>query len=163
MISMIVGSVSGGTLNTKIGYYTPLAIVGTCPMCMGNRLLAMFEIHTGAGKWIRLPKMDVPTRLALMLLGTLLGASVFVSAGENVLTNQLVKRLAGAKGVDASMITSGGATSFLQSLQDGVRNTALVAYNEALRGAASLEWMSVKKPAREASAKDGEKETTEKV
>ncbi|KAF4188550.1 hypothetical protein CNMCM7927_001245 [Aspergillus lentulus] len=197
MISMVVGSISGGTLNTKIGYYTPLAIVGTCLMCVGNGLLTTFEVDTGAGKWIgyqilyglglglafqvpnlatqaSLPKRDVPTGLALMLFATLLGASVFVSAGENVLANQLVKRLAGVEGVDTSLITSGGATSLLQSLPDGVRNTALVAYNEALRevfrvgliptclsvlGAAALEWRSVKKPAGKISPENGEKET----
>ncbi|KAE8388978.1 MFS general substrate transporter [Aspergillus alliaceus] len=208
MISMVAGSISGGTLNTKIGYYTPLAIVGTCLMCVGNGLLTTFKVDASAGKWIgyqilyglglglsfqvpnlatqaSLPKTDVPTGLALMLFVTLLGASVFVSAGENVLANQLVKRLAGVKGVDASMIISGGATSLLQSLPDDVRNTALVAYNEALRdvfrvgliptclsvlGAVSLEWRSVKKPAGKISAENGEKEaknvekeTTEKV
>lgn len=197
MISMVAGSISGGTLNTKVGYYTPLAIVGTCLMCAGNGLLTTFEVDTGAGKWIgcqilyglglglafqvpnlatqvSLPKKDVPTGLALMLFATLLGASVFVSAGENVLANQLVKRLVGVEGVDTRLITSGGATSLLQSLPDAVRNTALVAYNEALRevfhvgliptclsvlGAAALEWRSVKTPAGKISAENVEKET----
>ncbi|KAF7176467.1 hypothetical protein CNMCM7691_002785 [Aspergillus felis] len=201
MISMVAGSISGGTLDAKIGYYTPLAIVGTCLMCAGNGLLTTFEVDTGAGKWIgdrilyglglglsfqvpnlatqaSLSKRDVPIGLALMLFATLLGASVFVSAGENVLANQLIKRLAVVKVIDASMITSGGATSLLQSLPDGEHSTALGAYNEALRevfrvgliqtclsvpGAASLEWRGVKKPAGEAFAKNGEKETTEKV
>lgn len=201
MISMVAGSISGGNLNTKIGYYTPLAIVGTCLMCVGNGLLTTFEVDTGARKWIgyqilyglglglafqvpnlatqaSLPKKDVLTGLTLMLFATLLGASVFVSAGENVLANQLLKRLAAVEGIDTSLITSGGATSFLQLLPDSVRYTALVAYNEALRevfrvglipaclsvlGAAALEWRSVKKPAETISAENGEKETTEKV
>jgi hypothetical protein len=198
---MVTGSISGGTLNTKIGYYTPLAIVGTCLMCVGSGLLTTFEVDTGAGKWIgyqilyglglglafqvpnlaaqaSLPKKDVPAGLALMLFATLLGASVFVSAGENVLANQLVKRLAGVEGVDTSSITSGGATSLIQSLPDGVRNTALVAYNDALRevfrvgliptclsvlGAAALEWRSVKKPAGKISAGNKEKESIQKA
>lgn len=200
MISMVAGSITSGTLNTKIGYYTPLAIIGTCLMCVGNGLLTTFEVNTGAGKWIgyqilygfglglafqvpnlatqaSLPKKDVPTGLALMLFATLLGASVFVSAGENVLANQLEKRLAGVDGVDTSLITSEGATSLLQSLPDDVRNTALVAYNGALRevfrvgliptclsvlGSAALEWRSVKKPAGQNSTESGGKETTEK-
>lgn len=200
MISMVTGSITSGTLNTKIGYYTPLAIIGTCLMCVGNGLLTTFEVDTGVGKWIgyqilygfglglafqvpnlatqaSLAKKDVPIGLALMLFATLLGASVFVSAGENVLANQLEKRLAGVDGVDTSLITSEGATSLLHSLPDDVRNTALVAYNGALRevfragliptclsvlGAAALEWRSVKKPAGKNSAESGGKEATEK-
>ncbi|RJE27331.1 efflux pump [Aspergillus sclerotialis] len=201
MISMVAGSVIGGILNTKICYYTPLAIVGTCIMSVGSGLLTTLEVNTGAGKWIgyqilyglglglsfqvpnlaaqaSLPKSDVPTGLALMLFGTLLGPSVFVSVGENVLANQLVRRLAGIQGVDSNMIMSGGATSLLQSLPKSVRNTALVAYNEAQRevllvgliptclsviGAVSLEWRSVKKKPTEDAENGGTEKSTEKA
>ncbi|GKZ38418.1 hypothetical protein AbraIFM66950_010607 [Aspergillus brasiliensis] len=199
MISMVSGSISSGILNTKIGYYTPLAIVGTCLMCVGNGLLTTLEVDTSMGKWIgyqivyglglglafqvpnlatqaSLPKRDVPTGLALMLFATLLGAAVFVSAGDNVLANQLVKRLSGVDGVDidTGMIISGGATSLLESLPEGVRDIALVAYNEALKevfrvglvptclsvlGAVALEWRSVRKPAGMSSTEHGEQET----
>ncbi|GKZ24175.1 hypothetical protein AbraIFM66951_010968 [Aspergillus brasiliensis] len=199
MISMVTGSISSGILNTRIGYYTPLAIVGTCLMCVGNGLLTTLNVDTSMGKWIgyqivyglglglafqvpnlatqaSLPKRDVPTGLALMLFATLLGAAVFISAGENVLANQLVKRLDGVDGVDidTGLVTSGGATSLLESLPEGVRDIALVAYNEALRevfrvglvptclsvlGAAALEWRSVKKPVGMSSAENGEQET----
>lgn len=112
---MVAGSVSGGIINTKIGYCSPLA-----------------------------------------------------------------NRLEGVKGVDASAIMSGGATSLVQSLPDCVRNAVLVKYNVApqqvlrvgliptclsVAGAAALEWRSVKKkPAEEPSAETGGKEkTTEKA
>ena len=203
MISMVAASITGGILNTKVGYYTPLAIIGTCIMSVGGGLLTTFEVDTGTGKWIGyqilfglglglsfqvpnlaaqacLPKKDVPVGLALMLFGTMLGASVFVSVGENVLANELVKRLVGVKGVDASKITSGGVTSLVQSLPDSVRDTVLVAYNEALRevfrvgliptclsvlGAASLEWRSIKKkPTEEPTTGNGPKgKTAEKA
>lgn len=180
---MVLGSISGGITNGKIGYYTPLAIIGTCIMCAGAGLLTTFQVDTGVGKWIGyqilyglglglcfqvpnlaaqacLPKKDVPTGLALMLFGSLIGASVFVAVGENVLSNQLVQRLSGLPGFDPSLVTSGGATSLLDSLPEGLRETALVAYNEALRtvfvvglvlsclaalGTFSLEWKTVKK------------------
>ncbi|KAG6358766.1 hypothetical protein INS49_012285 [Diaporthe citri] len=183
MLSMVVGSISGGIINGKIGYYTPLAIIGTCIMCAGAGLLTTFQVDTSAGKWIGyqilyglglglcfqvpnlaaqtcLPKKDVPTGLALMLFGSLIGASVFVAVGENVLSNQLVRRLSGLPGFDPSLVTSGGATSLLDSLPENLRETALVAYNEALRtvfivglipscltalGTFSLEWKTVKK------------------
>ncbi|KAK7723292.1 hypothetical protein SLS63_008945 [Diaporthe eres] len=183
MLSMVVGSISGGIINGKIGYYTTLAIIGTCIMCAGAGLLTTLQADTSVGRWIGyqvlyglglglcfqvpnlaaqtcLPRKDVPTCLALMLFGSLIGASVFVAVGENVLSNQLVQRLSGLPGFDPSLVTSGGATSLLDSLPDSLRETALVAYNEALRtvfivgliasclaalGTFSLEWKTVKK------------------
>lgn len=180
---MVVGSILGGIINGKIGYYSPLAIIGTCIMCAGAGLLTTLQVDTGVGKWIGyqvlygfglgccfqipnlaaqtcLPKRDVPTGLALMVFGSLISASVFVAVGENVLSNQLVQRLSGLPGFDPSLVTSGGATSLLDSLGEDLRETALVAYNEALRtvffvglipscltalGTFSLEWKTVKK------------------
>lgn len=183
MLSMVSGSIFGGIINGRIGYYTPLAIIGTCIMCAGAGLLTTLEVDTSAGKWIGyqilygiglglcfqvpnlatqtcLPREDVPTGLALMLFGSLVGASVFVAVGENVLSNQLVQRLSSFPDFDPGVIKSGGVTSLLGSLPENSRQTALVAYNEALRtvcvvglvlsclaslGTFSLEWKSVKK------------------
>jgi hypothetical protein len=183
MMSMIFGSISAGILNTKIGYYTPIAIFGSCIMSVGAGLLTTFQIDTGAAKWIGyqvvyglglgwcfqipnlaaqtvLPKQHVPAGLALMLFSTGLGASVFVSVGENVLATQLVRRLSGLPGFDPSLVTSAGATSLLGSLPLGLKEKGLVAYNESLQvvfrvglipcclstlGAFALEWRSVKK------------------
>ena len=152
-------------------------------MSIGAGLLTTFEVDTGAGKWIGyqvlyglglglcfqipnlavqacLPKHDVPTGLALMLFGSLIGASVFVSVGENVLGNQLVQRFSGFPGFSPSLVTSDGATSLLNSIPADLRDTGLRAYNDALRkvflvgliptclsviGLFSLEWRSVKK------------------
>ena len=183
MLSMVVGSVGGGIVNSKIGYYTPLAIIGSCIMSVGAGLLTTFEVNTGAGKWIGyqivygiglglcfqipnlaaqtvLPKPDVPSGLALMLFGQLIGAAVFVSVGENILANQLVKRLSGLPGFNRSLVTSGGVTELLDAIPAILRDTVLHSYNEALRkvfqagliiscltvlGAATLEWKSIKK------------------
>ncbi|RYP24669.1 hypothetical protein DL765_000396 [Monosporascus sp. GIB2] len=156
MLSTVVGSVASGIITSKIGYYTPFAIVGSCVMSIGAGLLTTFQVATGTGKWIgyqvlygiglglcfqvpnlaaqtTLPKNDVPVGLALMLFGSLLGSAVFVSVGENVLGNQLVQRLSGVPGFDPSLVTSGGATSILSSLPANLRVTVLTAYNEALR------------------------------
>ncbi|KAL5393480.1 hypothetical protein DPSP01_000299 [Paraphaeosphaeria sporulosa] len=183
MLSTIIGAMSGGIINQKIGYYTPLAILGACMMSIGAGLLTTLQIDSGAGKWIGyqalfglgtgycfqtpmlaaqtvLPKTDVPMGLALILFGQLLGASLFVSVGENVLANQLLKKLSGIPGFDRALITSGGATNFLDALPAEYQAQALTSYNEALRtvfqvglilacfvmlGVGSLEWNSVKK------------------
>jgi hypothetical protein len=191
MLSMVVASIFGGLMTQKIGYYTQFAIVGSCIMSVAAGLLTTLEVDTGKGKWVGyqvlygfgmglcfqvpnlaaqtvLPTKDVPVGIALMFFGQLLGAAVFVSVGENVLDNQLVQRLSGLPGFNSSLITSGGATSLLSSLPVILRETALTAYNEALRkvfqiglivscltvlGAATLEWRSIlKKPEANASA-----------
>lgn len=52
MLSMVVGSITGGIANPKIGYYTPFAIVGSCVMSVGAGLLTTFQVDTCEGKWI---------------------------------------------------------------------------------------------------------------
>ncbi|KAK4234362.1 major facilitator superfamily domain-containing protein [Achaetomium macrosporum] len=198
MLSMVVGSIFSGALNSKIGYYTPVGIVGSCIMIVGAGLLTTFQVDTGSGKWIgyqvlygfgmgscfqvpnlavqtALPPQDVPVGLALMFFGSLIGSTVFVSVGENVLSNQLVKRMTGLPGFDVQLVTSGGATALLDSIAPNARGAALVAYNAALRdvflvglivtclavlGTFTLEWLSVKKdkPASPAEPSGGAEE-----
>ena len=182
MISVVVGSISGGITNSKIGYYTPLAIIGSCIMSVGAGLLTTFQVDTGEGKWIGyqivygiglglcfqvpnlaaqtvLPKPDVPSGLALMFFGQLIGAAVFVSVGENILANQLVKKLSGLPEFNPRLVTSGGVTELLTSMPAYLHDVVIHSYNEALRkvfqvgliiscltvlGAATLEWKSIK-------------------
>lgn len=199
MLSMVAASIFGGIATQKIGYYTPFAILGAFLMSVGSGLLTTLQVDTTEGKWIGyqilygfgmglafqapnlaaqtvLPKQDVAIGSALMFFGQLIGATVFISIGENVLDNQLLKRLSGLPGFDPSLVTSGGATSLLSSLPASMRGTVLTAYNEALRvvfqvglivscltilGSVALEWKSVKKEAaaqaenRAANAKSG--------
>ena len=154
-------------------------------MSVGAGLLMTWQIDTGAEKWIgyqvlygfgmglcfqtpnlatqtALPKFDVPMGMALMFFGQLLGAAVFVSVGQNVLDDQLLQRLSGIPGFNKSLVTSGGATSLLDSVPPDFRGAVLTAYNESLRkvflvglilscfavlGTVSMEWKSVlKKP-----------------
>lgn len=145
MLSMVTGSITGGFLNSKIGYYTPLAIIGSCVMSTGAGPLTTFQvsISTDTGKWTgyrtvyglglgicfqvpnlaaqtSLPKKDVPIGPALMLFGSLIGAAVFVSVGENILANELAQRLSGL-GVGTRLVNS-GATSLLNSLPPDLRD-----------------------------------------
>ncbi|KAK7708639.1 hypothetical protein SLS64_006741 [Diaporthe eres] len=105
-----------------------------------------------------LPTADVPIGTSLMFFSQLLGGSIFISIGQNVLNNELVKNLSGVPGFNPASILNAGATT-LTHLAEPLRTTVLLAYNEALRtvfqvglvmtcltilGAASLEWRSVK-------------------
>ena len=152
-------------------------------MVVGAGLLTTLQLDTGIGKWVGyqivygfgmglcfqapnlaaqtvLPAKDVPVGLSLMFFAQLLGAAVIVSVGESVLDNQLVQKLSGLPGFNSSLITSGGATSLINSLPADLRGIVLTAYNEALRtvfqiglivsclavlGAAALQWRSVLK------------------
>ncbi|KAF2232864.1 aflatoxin efflux pump [Viridothelium virens] len=183
LIAFVFATITGGLINQKIGYYTPVGIFGSCVMAVGAGLLTTFQVDTAKGKWIgyqvlyglgqgycfqvpnlaaqvALPKPDVPIGMALMFFGQLIGSAVFVSVGENVLGNQLVKRLSSVPGFNSDLVKSGGATSLLSSVPVDQRGLVLVAYNEALRkvyqiglilaclavlGMAVLEWKSVLK------------------
>ena len=186
MLSMVLATVANGFFTQKIGYYTPSAIAGTCIMCVGAGLLTTLGVDAGRARWIGyqipygfglglafqapnlaaqtvLPTADVPVGTSLMFFTQLLGAAIFVSAGENVLANQLARRLSALPGLDGAageQVASGGATSLISSLPEGLRAPALEAYNQALRqvfliglvmscltilGTAGLEWRSTQK------------------
>ena len=185
MLSMVAASIFGGLMTQKVGYYTPFAIAGSCIMSVGAGLLTALQVDTSEGKWIGyqilygfgmglcfqapnlaaqtvLPREDVPIGVSMMFFSQLLGASIFISVGENVLGTQLVQKLSGIPGIDPGLVTSSGATSLLSSLPTSLRPIVLKAYNESLRvvfqirlvlscltllGTAALEWRSIlKKP-----------------
>ncbi|RVD90246.1 uncharacterized protein DFL_001221 [Arthrobotrys flagrans] len=149
MLSMVVGSIIGGAVTPRIGYYTPFAIVGSCIMSVGGGLLTTLQTNSGPGQWI--------------------GYQVVYGLGMGLCFQ--VPNLAAQTGIDKTLITEGGATTLLNGLDEGLRETVLVAYNEALRrvfqvglvvtclaviGAATLEWRSILKP-QEGTSVDSQK------
>lgn len=182
-LSLVLASIVNGFATQKIGYYTPSAILGACIMCVGAGLLTTLQIDTSTGQWIGyqilygfglgmcfqapnlaaqtvLPKRDVPIGMSLMLFLQLLGAAIFIPVGQSVLLSSLKNGLSGFSGIDPEALGSAGATSLSSSLPEGIRQTVLMAYNDALRhvfrvglivsclavlGVASLEFKSVKK------------------
>ncbi|KAL1851079.1 hypothetical protein VTK73DRAFT_9543 [Phialemonium thermophilum] len=183
ILPMVFASVITGVLTSRIGYYTPFMIIGNCLMAIGAGLLTTLQVHTPQSKWVGfqvlygwglgmtfqapnmaaqtvLPHRDVPVGTSLMFFSQLLGGAIFISVGQNVLDDQLVKRLTGLPGFSPELVKSEGATALIHSLPASVRSTVLFEYNEALRevfyvglaaacasilGALSLEWRSVKK------------------
>lgn len=182
VLPMVIGSVLSGVLTSRVGYYTPFMLFGVVLLSIGAGLLTTLQVGTGEPRWLGyqvlyglgmgmtfqapnlaaqtvLPTRDVPVGTSLMLFSQLLSGAVFVSAGQNVLDNELLRRLARVvPGFDASAIADSGATS-LTSLPGPLRSAVLAAYNEALRrvfrvglaltcltilGASALEWRSVK-------------------
>ncbi|TPX10948.1 uncharacterized protein E0L32_008154 [Thyridium curvatum] len=184
VLSMVVASITTGILVSRIGYYTPFMIGGVCLMSVGAGLITTFDVDTPAARWIGyqvlygwglgssfqapnlaaqtvLPQRDVPVGTALMLFAQLLGGAVFVSAGQNVLSNELIRRVARIPGFgnDPGRIQHAGATSIVD-LPPALRGPVVKAYNDSLRvtfvmglalscavlfGALGLEWRTVKK------------------
>ena len=174
---------SFGFIISKVGYYAPFFIFSAILMPIGAGLLTTFTIDTGAGKWIGyqilygyglgssfqapnmaaqtvLPRKEVSIGASLMLFAQTLFGAIFVSVGQNVLDNQLAKRLAGIPGISPRLIQSTGATELLRLIPAEYYTAALEAYNDSLRvcfqvglimaclsilGALGMEWRSVKK------------------
>lgn len=153
---MVVASMMTGILTSKIGYYTPFMIVGTCIMSIGSGLLTTLQVDTGAGKWIGyqiiygfgmglsfqapnlaaqtvLPTKDVPIGASLMFFSQLLGGAIFISVGENVLNTQLVDRLSSLPNFNVGLVINNGATTLASSVPADLLSTVLEDYNEALR------------------------------
>lgn len=181
VLPMVVSSITTGILISKVGYYTPFMLGGIVLLSIGAGLLTTFQVNTDQGRWIGyqviygfgmgltfqapnlaaqtvLPNHDVPIGTSLMFFSQLLGGSIFISVGQNVLNNELVKHLSGVAGFDPASILDAGATT-LTHLAEPLKTTVLVAYNESLRtvfqvglvmtcltilGGATLEWRSVK-------------------
>ncbi|KAI3547053.1 hypothetical protein CSPX01_03885, partial [Colletotrichum filicis] len=183
MLSMVVATLMTGALVRRIGYYTPFMIGGICLMAVGAGLIYTFEVNTDSSKWIGyqiiygfglglstqapnlaaqtvLPKKDVPVGISLMFFGQLIGGAIFLAVAQNILNTQLLERLSSVPGLDAQKILDNGVTS-LTNLPAAIKDTALIAYNEAIRhvflvglvlvclaifGALALEWRSVRQP-----------------
>ena len=52
MLGIVAASISGGFINQKIGYYTPLGIAGASIMAIGAGLITTWQVDTGSAKWI---------------------------------------------------------------------------------------------------------------
>lgn len=200
MLSVVVSSILSGWITYRIGYYTPVMIAGVLFTAVGAALLYTLQVDTPKAQWIGyqiplgwgigcvvqapklaaqtvLPKEDVPMGISLMFFTQLLGGAIFVSVGQNVLTNQLLGRLSSVPGFDAETIENSGATS-LTNLPESTKKTVVDAYNESLRqvflvglilvcisilGPLLMEWRSVKKSANKQSEseEDGIKKAEE--
>jgi MFS family permease len=156
MLAMLVASIIFGAVSQRIGYYTPVGIVGAALMTVGAGLFTTFEVDTSNGRWIGyqilfgfgmgfamqtpslatrtvLPKNDVPVGMALGFFFQLLGGAIGVPIATNILNTELINRFSGFPGFDASNITSSGAMGLLDVLPADLRPAALEAYNGALK------------------------------
>ncbi|PWY69630.1 MFS multidrug transporter [Aspergillus sclerotioniger CBS 115572] len=185
VIPLVVASILTGQLISRIGYYTPFLILGVCLTSIGAGLLTTLTTNTSEGKWIGfqiiygyglgscsqapnmaaqtvLPRKDVAIGASLMFFGQQLFGAIFTSVGQNILSNQLSKRLSDIPGIGITpqLIQRTGATEILSRIPEQYHAVALKDYNDSLRecfqvgvimaclaalGAFGMEWRSVKK------------------
>jgi MFS family permease len=183
VLSLVLLSIVSGGLITVIGYYTPFMLASVVVMAIGAGLLTTFKVDTGHAHWIGyqvvfgmgvgmgmqqslivvqavLPSKDVAIGTAILMFSQMLGGSLFVSVGQNVFQNQLLKNLIRlVPEYPASIVLRTGATEVQNVVPAQYIGRVLVAYNEALVqtwyvavamaslsiiGASVLEWKSVK-------------------
>jgi len=141
---------------TKLGYYTPFAIIGTVAITVSCGLLTALKPHSSNVTWIMyqilggvargmvaqqpltavqaaLPPSRVSVGTAFLMFSQVLSGALFISFGQTVFSNQLGPALARyAPDVDAQKLLAVGATNF-RSVVDGADVGRVVqAYNLAL-------------------------------
>src|ERR1700761_9026804 len=106
----------------------------TVLLAIGSGLMTTFKLNTGHSKWIGyqflagagvglgmqqtmiaaqtvLPKADIAIGTSIMMFAQTLGGALFVSVGQNVFTNELVKGIQrNVPNLDAGFVLSVGAT-----------------------------------------------------
>lgn len=190
VMALVVSSFLAGFITIKTGYYVSQLIACTVIMSVGAGLLTTLKVDTNHSLWITyeflygfglgfgmqqagmaaqacLPKQDVMTGVALMFFMQGLGGAFFISIGQVVFTNSLVKKLATVTNISPSMILHTGATEIRHIVPAQYLGQVLLAYNEALSdtfkvsvGCAvativtglTMEWKNVKKLKKGAAA-----------
>ena len=104
-----------------------------------------------------------------------LGGSIFISIGQVIFTNSLVRNLKGVPGLDLTSVVNMGATELKEKVPKELLGSVLVAYNKALMdtmyvavgcaaatifAAIFMEWKNIKgqKQAGELAVKESAKE-----
>jgi hypothetical protein len=174
---------TAGVAVTVLGYYTPFMLVSSVLMAIGAGLLSTFETDSNSPKWIgyqflfgagvgfgmqqtliavqtTLAADDVAIGTAIMMFTQTLGGALFISVGQNVFTNQLIKNLgAVVPDLDPKIVLAVGATELKNAIPAQFLPGVLTAYNLALTqtfyvsvaaaslsiiGAVFVEWKSMK-------------------
>lgn len=183
ILGLVIVSMVAGIAVTAIGYYTPFMLVSSVLMAIGAGLLSTFETDSNSPKWIgyqfmfgagvgfgmqqtlvavqtALPADDIPIGTAIMMFAQTLGGALFISVGQNVFTNQLIKNLRSVvPDIDPGFVLTVGATELKNAIPSNLLPGVLTAYNLSLTqtfyvsvatatmsimGAAFVEWKSMK-------------------
>ena len=156
VIPLILAAIVTGQLVSRIGYYTPFLIFGTCLAAIGCGLLTTLKVDISEGMWIGfqivygfglgccspapnmaaqtvLAREDVAIGVSLMFFGQQLFAAIFTTVGQSILDNELTDRLAGFPNITPEAVRDTGATEILKLIPNEYHRAALIAYNDSLQ------------------------------
>ena len=114
LLSTILSSIIAGGLTTSLGYYTPTLIFCTVLFAIGAGLISTYSFDMSFGKWFGyqvlagagigagfqapiiavqtvLPLADIPVGTASVAFFQTLGGALFVSVGQTVFQNGLIR------------------------------------------------------------------------
>ena len=155
VLALVAGTITGGAVVTRIGYYVPFMFVSTILVSTGSGLITTFDAQTGHSKWIGyqvlfgfglgtgmqqptlaaqtvLGAKDAPTGISLMFFSQALGSAVFVCISQTLFTNHLTSTLSSISGIDTEAILSAGATGLAKLVSADKLPEVLLVYNDAL-------------------------------
>ena len=155
LLSTVVFVIGSGIGISKVGYYTPFAIVGGVLLVVGTALITTWQVDSspgmligyqiiaGAGQGLSLQTPNIavqtclsqqkaPAGLALLTFVQFLTASILITVCQALLQTKLATELA-PLGLDGSAIANGGATSLRQLVPPAQLDKVLVVYNAGLR------------------------------
>ncbi len=155
-VPQIIGSITAGTMITKIGYCNPWILAGCVFTSIGAGLFSTFKVHSGHAVWIGFQvlsglgygfSMETPLTAAQTVLTTeeagvgislvtffqFFGSSVFLAIAQTVFTNTLVSELTkNVPQVDASTLLRLGTSAVRGFVTKEELPAVLAAYNKAI-------------------------------
>jgi hypothetical protein len=155
VLPLVGGSVWGGAITFKTGYYTLPMIVGSFILTVGAGLLTTWSVNTKQAEWIGyqvifgfglglgmqqgnmaiqtvLPKKDVSTGTALVFFGQSLGGTVSISVAQNIFASKLRDYLGSIEGLDVAPIVHAGTTALRHFVPPELLSQVLDAFSRAL-------------------------------
>ncbi|KAF7318152.1 Major facilitator superfamily transporter [Mycena chlorophos] len=189
ILSLVMGTLVAGAGVTLLGYYVPFMLLSGVLMPIGAGLISTFTVDAGHAEWMGyqvifgfgaglgmqqpfiaaqtvLETADVPTGTSLLVFLQTLGGALFVSVGETIFSDTLVRGLIRAvPTVDPHMVLNTGATSLRSSpsVNPDDIDAVLRVYNSALAatfhlaivlvglslfGALGMEWRNIRREIR---------------
>ncbi|KAK3986898.1 major facilitator superfamily domain-containing protein [Cladorrhinum sp. PSN332] len=151
-------SLLAGVFVSVVGYVTPPAVIGSAIGTVGLGLLTLLNVNTTTAQWVGyeilssagfglsiqqgfsavqtvLSEDDMAVGTAAVVASQSLGGAIFLSVGNSVFQNQLIKasRANMLPGVDIKKVIDAGAAAFRRLVPDDELPIMLEVYNNALR------------------------------
>ncbi|KAK0633043.1 major facilitator superfamily domain-containing protein [Immersiella caudata] len=151
-------SLLAGIFVSMVGYVTPPAVIGSAIGTIGLGLLTLMNVNTTTAQWVGyeilasagfglsiqqgftavqtvLEPADMAVGTAAVVASQSLGGAIFLSVGNSVFQNHLLKASADniLPGVNIKKVIDAGAAAFRELVPDDDLPIMLEVYNEALR------------------------------